>query len=262
MVVDLVHRHDARRVHDGGVEARLAALVQEHAVEHVADRRLQPEADVRQAEDGRRAGQLGLRAADRLDGLDAVAAEVFRPRAEREREHVEDQVGGLDAVALDGEVVDAPADLRASSRRCGPGPPRRWRGRSPRRRTRPPATSRGRSACPASSPSSRLAELRMALPPECWSPASSTCGSVESNTRGSAAWVAKRLAISCMSTAPSRPDVVDAHVEHVRAFLHLVARHLHARVPVGLEHRVAELLASRWRWCARRRRGTRAPGGT
>ena len=36
-------------------------------------------------------------------------------------------------------------------------------------------------------------------------------------------------------------DVVDAHVEHVRAFLHLLARHLHARVPVGFEHRVAEL---------------------
>ena len=36
-------------------------------------------------------------------------------------------------------------------------------------------------------------------------------------------------------------DVVDAHVEHVRAFLHLLARHLHAGVPVALEHRVAEL---------------------
>ena len=58
---------------------------------------------------------------------------------------------------------------------------------------------------PASSPSSRLAEFRMALPPECWSPASSTCGSVESNTRGSAACVANRLAISCMSAVPSRP---------------------------------------------------------
>ena len=48
VVVDLVHRHDARRVHDGGVEPGLAALVQEHAVEHVADRGLEPEADVRE----------------------------------------------------------------------------------------------------------------------------------------------------------------------------------------------------------------------
>ncbi len=36
-------------------------------------------------------------------------------------------------------------------------------------------------------------------------------------------------------------DVVDADVEHVCAFLHLLAGHLHARVPVALEHRVAEL---------------------
>ena len=36
-------------------------------------------------------------------------------------------------------------------------------------------------------------------------------------------------------------DVVDAHVEHVRAFLHLLARHLDAGVPIGFEHRVAEL---------------------
>src|SRR5262249_26138739 len=39
-------------------------------------------------------------------------------------------------------------------------------------------------------------------------------------------------------------DVVDAPVEHVRAFLHLLARHLYAGVEVGLEHRLAELLRS------------------
>ena len=81
VVVDLVHRHDARRVHDGGVEAGLAALVQEHAVEHVADRGLEPEADVREAEDRRRARQLGLDAPDRLDRLHAVAAEVLAGRS-------------------------------------------------------------------------------------------------------------------------------------------------------------------------------------
>ena len=35
-------------------------------------------------------------------------------------------------------------------------------------------------------------------------------------------------------------DVVDAHVEHVGALADLVAGHLHARVPVGGQHRVAE----------------------
>ena len=71
LLVDLVHRHDARRVHDRGVEPGLAALVQEHAVQHVADRRVQPEAHVREPEDRRRAGQLGLDPPDRLDRLHA-----------------------------------------------------------------------------------------------------------------------------------------------------------------------------------------------
>ena len=58
---------------------------------------------------------------------------------------------------------------------------------------------------PGASPSSRLAELRMARPPMCWRPASMTGGSVESSTRGTLACVAKRRAISSMSTVPSRP---------------------------------------------------------
>ena len=58
---------------------------------------------------------------------------------------------------------------------------------------------------PSASPSSRLAELRMARPPSHCRPASITWGSVESITRGALAWVAKRLAISSMSPVPSRP---------------------------------------------------------
>ena len=82
----------------------------------------------------------------------------------------------------------------------------------------------------------------MARPPSHCSPASITCGSVESSTSGTVACVAKRDAISSMSTRAVAADVVDAHVEDVRAFLLLLARHLHARVPVALEHRLAELL--------------------
>ena len=76
-LVDLVHRHDPGRVHDGGVEARLDALVEEHAVQHVAGGGLEPEAHVRDAEDRGRARQLRLDALDRLDRLDGVAAEVL-----------------------------------------------------------------------------------------------------------------------------------------------------------------------------------------
>ena len=46
--------------------------------------------------------------------------------------------------------------------------------------------------------------------------------------------------------------VVDADVEDVGALLLLVAGDLDAAVPVGGQHRVAELAWSRWRWCARR----------
>ena len=38
--------------------------------------------------------------------------------------------------------------------------------------------------------------------------------------------------------------VVDAHVDDVRALLHLVLGHRHAGVPVGLEHRLTELLGA------------------
>ena len=56
----LLQRHDAGRVHDGRVEPRLHRLVQEHRVEHVAGRRLEPERHVGQPQDGVHPGQLGL----------------------------------------------------------------------------------------------------------------------------------------------------------------------------------------------------------
>ena len=110
---DLVERHDAGRVHDGRVEPGLDALVQEHRVEDVAGRRLQAEA----TRSTRRAtvdtpGQLGLDAADGLDGVHAVAAQVVVAGREREGERVEDEVAGLEAVAVDGEVVDAVRDAQ------------------------------------------------------------------------------------------------------------------------------------------------------
>ena len=57
-------------------------------------------------------------------------------------------------------------------------------------------------------------------------------------------------------------DVVDAHVEDVRALLHLLARHLHARVPVGFEHRVTELPRSVRVRALTDQRGSTCPDGT
>jgi hypothetical protein len=54
--------------------------------------------------------QLLLDAADRLDRVDGVAAEVVVAGRQRERERIEDEVARLEAVAVDREVVDAVRD--------------------------------------------------------------------------------------------------------------------------------------------------------
>ena len=92
---------------DGGVETRRHALVQEHAVEHVAGRGAEAEADVAQSEGGERAGQFGLDATDGLDRGDGVAAQVVVAGGQREGQGVEDEVLRLHAVALGGECEQA-----------------------------------------------------------------------------------------------------------------------------------------------------------
>ena len=91
---------------DGRVEAGLGGLVQEHRVEDVAGGRVEAEGDVGEPEDGVDAGQLLLDEPDALEGVDAVAAALLHAGAEREGERVEEQVAGLEAVAVDGDVVD------------------------------------------------------------------------------------------------------------------------------------------------------------
>src|SRR5581483_9493313 len=103
--VDLVEGHDARRVHDGGVEPGLAALLQVHRVEGVPSRGVEAEADVRQAEDGAHARQFGLDAADALDGGGPVAPALLDASGQGEGEGVDEQVGGFEAVTIDGEVA-------------------------------------------------------------------------------------------------------------------------------------------------------------
>ena len=134
----------------------------------------------------------------------AVAAALLDAGGEREGERVEEEVVGLQAVAVDGDVVDGPGGAQLPLRRAGlallvdagattaaPYSLARDRKRS--------------SRVPGASPSSRLTELRMALPPIRWSAVSTTVGSVESIMSGTVAWVAKRLATSSMSAVPSRP---------------------------------------------------------
>ena len=58
------------------------------------------------------ARQLGLHPADRFQGRHRVAAQILLSAAEREGEHVEDEVAGLEAVAVDRDVVDAVRDAQ------------------------------------------------------------------------------------------------------------------------------------------------------
>ena len=238
--VDAVERHDARRVHDRRVEAGFAALVQEHAVEHVAGRGLEPERHVRQAEDRRRARQLGLDAADRLDGLHGVAAEVVVAGREREGERVEDQVGGLEAVALDRDVVDALRDAQLPV--GGAGLALFVDGEADDRR----AVLAGQAEHAVHALALAVAFLEVGRVEDRLAAVVAQAGL---HHRGLGRVEHERQ--RCLGReAPGdlvhvegavAADVVDTHVEHVRAFLHLLARHRDARVVVGFEHRVAEL---------------------
>ena len=203
-VVDPGQREDLGGVHDRRVETRLHALVQEHRVEHLAGRRVEPEGDVGQPEDGGHAGQLRLDPPDALDGLDPVLAALLHAGRQRQGQRVEEQVLGRQAVALDGDVADVAGRPQLPLRGAGlallvdagaddGGPELAG---EPQERV---------EACPGPSPSSRLTELRIGRPPSHSSAARTTGPSVESTMSGTLAWVQKRLAISFMSATPSAP---------------------------------------------------------
>jgi len=67
---------------------------------------VEAERDVGEPEDGRDARQLALDRTDALDGLDAVVAALLHAGRERQGEGVEEEVAGLEAVAVHGHVVD------------------------------------------------------------------------------------------------------------------------------------------------------------
>ena len=97
---DLVQRVDLGRVQDGAGQAALAGVVEEHRVEHVARRRVQAEADVRQAEDDLDLGELGGDPLDPVEGLEAEAAVVLVAGADGEGQRVDQQIVAGHAVRL------------------------------------------------------------------------------------------------------------------------------------------------------------------
>ena len=75
-------------------------------VEYLPGRRVQPEGDVREPEQGRDAGKLGFDTPNALEGLDTVASALLHPRRKGEGEGIEEEVLGLEAVAFDRDVAD------------------------------------------------------------------------------------------------------------------------------------------------------------
>ena len=111
-------------------------------------------------------------------------------------------------------------------------------------------------ASPRASPSSRLAELRMRLAAEVLQPGlhHRRLGGVEHQGERGLGGEARRDLVHVDGAVAA--DVVDADVEDVRAFLDLLACHLHAACPSRPRASRRGTCGSRWRSCARRRRGT------
>ncbi len=241
LVGDAVQRHDLAGVDDRRVEPGLGALVEEHAVQHVARRRRQAEADVAQPEHGERAGDLGLDPPDRLHRLHGVAPQVVVAGGQGEREGVEDQVAVRQPVALGGDLGDAVGDLhlpldvacltalvdqQADHRR---------------------AVVAGEGEHPVHAAAGQLAVLEVGRV-EDRPPADVLQRGLEHRRLGG---VEHERHARLRGEAPGHlvhvvgavaADVVDAHVEDVGALLDLLVGHLHAAVPVAGEHRVAERL--------------------
>ncbi len=97
-------------VDDGGTEPRFECLVEEHRVEHVAGRHLQPERDIGDAEAGEGSRQLLVDSLHRLQRRHCIAPQRLIAGGEGKGEGVEYEVAGFEPVAAGGEVVDSVGD--------------------------------------------------------------------------------------------------------------------------------------------------------
>ena len=101
------------------VQPRVHAVVQEHRVEHRARARGDAEGDVRDPQRGLHRRDLRLDRADARDRLDRRRAPLLIAGRQREREAVEDQQLGVQAVLLAAQVADALGDLDLALGRLG-----------------------------------------------------------------------------------------------------------------------------------------------
>jgi hypothetical protein len=170
-----------------------------------------------------------------------ASMEVVLTRRQREREAVEDEVGGLDPVALGGELVDPLGDaelpVRGASlallvdRHADDG------GAVLAREAEHPV-----EACALAVAVLEVRRVEDRLAPEVLKPGLHHLGlgRVEHERDRRLRGEARRDLVHVGGAVA--PDVVDADVEHVRPLLDLLPRHLHAGLPVLFEQRLAELL--------------------
>ena len=209
----------------------------------MAGGRVQAEGDVRQAERRVDAGQVLLDEPDALEGGGAVAPALLHARAEGEGERVEEQVAGLEAVAVDGDVVDGLGGLELPLGRAGLAllvdagaddggavlAGQRQEAVEPgARRVAVLEVDRVEDGPAADPLQGRLDDLRL--------------GGVDHERDGGLGGEARRDLVHVGAAVAA--DVVDADVEDVGALLLLLAGHRHAHVPVALEHGLAELLGA------------------
>ena len=108
---DLVPGQHFAWIDDGRVEPGFQTMGEEDRIENGPRRFGQAEADVGNAQDRHGAGELFLDLRDSSDGLDRRVLVLLVAGREREGQHVEEQLPGLQAV-LQGPLIDAPRHLQ------------------------------------------------------------------------------------------------------------------------------------------------------
>ncbi len=242
-LVDLREREDLRGMHDRRVETGLDTFVEEDRVEHLPGRGVEAERDVGEPEHGVDAGELRLDPADALDGLDAVPPTLLHPGREGKGERVEEEVARAQSVPLDRDVVDRlggtelpvggagltlGVDAGADDRRA-----ELFRQGEERVESGPLLVTllevdRIDDRTPADPREGGLDDGRL--------------GRVDDQRGGRLGREPRRDLLHVGHTVGT--GVVDADVDQVRPFLHLLPGHGDAAVPVAGEHRLAELLRS------------------
>ena len=224
-----------------GVEPRFDTLVEVDAVEYLAGRGVEAEGDVGEPQNGAHAGQFGLDTANALERLNTVATRLFHSRREGERERVDEHVGRLEAVALDGQRGDVPRGAQFPLRRSG----LTLFVNAGRDHGGPEFGGERQEAVESGALTVTLFEVdgvehRLATEPGQGLTRHFGFGGVDHDGHGRLGGETRHDLIHV--TDPIGAGVVDADVEDVGALFDLVATNGHAGVPVALEHGVTELL--------------------